>query len=577
MVFRKLPLLLALVGCAHNPNQGVLTADPPTETTELVNIPPAKVDVPPPTYSASDPIGKLADGAQKMDNLGGYEMEVTASKDGQAWFNQGLRLNYGFNHDEAARSFAMGAMVDPTCAMCYWGVALTLGPNYNVPMLPDRAATAWAALKKAESMVDQANPLEKALIGAMSTRYKSDAPLSPEAMAPYNRAYAAAMGDVARRFPKSDDAQVLYAEALMDANPWKLWNTAGAASPGTDEILTALKKVLDRNPQHPGANHYYIHAVEASHTPGLAVACADRLANLIPGAGHILHMPAHIYQRVGRYAEASLANQRAISADLEYIKKFKPPGYYPMYLAHNYGFLSFSASMEGKCETAVSAAQAAAKAMPPGMADMMPGMDFFAAEPYLAMVRCGWWKTILAEKRPDPKYVVMTGLWLHAQGMAHVATGDVDTAIAEYEVLHTMAESAPPEMPAGNNSARQVLAVAAKILQARIATVKKWPNALTLWGEAVVLADGLAYSEPDDWYYPVRHYQGQALLEARKYKLAEAAFRQDLDVHPSNGWALWGLYESLEGLHRGRDATEIKHQFDEAWKGADRKLDTAAY
>jgi tetratricopeptide (TPR) repeat protein len=394
-------------------------------------------------------------------------------------------------------------------------------------------------------------------------------------MQPYNQAYANAMRDVARAYPDDLDVQVLFAEAMMDANPWKLWTLDGKPAPGTEEIVATLEQVLARDPQHPGANHYYIHAVEASGQPDRAVAAADRLPGLMPGAGHIVHMPAHIYQRVGRYADAAEANRRAVKADEVYMDKAKPFGYYPMYLAHNHGFLAFATSMQGRAAESLSAARESAKNIPPAMMDMMPGMDFFATEPLLVMVRFGKFDELLAEPRPDPKYQVLTGLWLHAHGLALLAKGKIAEAKADLAELIALATAVGPDVVAGNNSARAVLAVAAKILEA--ASAGKDKSALALWAKAVELADGLAYSEPADWFYPVRHYYGQALLDSKQAKQAEAVYREDLRRNPGNGWALYGLMRALRAQKRDAEAADVDKQFRQAWTDADVQLTATRY
>jgi tetratricopeptide (TPR) repeat protein len=481
--------------------------------------PPPVASTPPPVAAAPAPppvpatVATLAKGAILFDDLGTYARSVTASADAKPFFDQGLRLTYAFNHDEAARSFAHAAELDPSCALCYWGAALTLGPNYNVPMLPDRAQTAWDALDRARTLASGATPVEQALIGALAKRYKGPEPLDPPSMQPFNVAYAAAMHDVAVHFPDDDDVQVLAAEAGMDTMPWKLWSLDGKPAPGTDEIVSALERVLARNANHPGANHYLIHAVEASPHPDKALPSAERLAGLVPGAGHIVHMSAHIFQRVGRYADASAANSKAVDVDLAYMKKTKPPGYYPMYLGHNYGFLAFSASMEGRSKDSLAAARNAAKYMPASMADMMPGMDFFSAE-----------------------------------------------------------------LGAGQNTAKDVFGLAHKILEARLATLEKKKGSLDLWKEAALRADKLAYSEPDDWFYSVRHYYGAALLSAGKGAEAEPVYREDLRRHPHNGWALFGVWKSLEAQKDKKgEVAAAKEEFETAWKGADVTLKSSAF
>ena len=485
------------------------------------------------SYAPRVTLDWLARTAVPIDDLGMYHRRVTTSSpEAQSYFDQGLRLLYGFNHDEAARSFAKAASLDPTCALCFWGVSIALGPNYNVPMLADRSKLAWETLQAAILVAPRAAPVEQALIDALRRRYKGPEHLTPEEQQPYTEAYAAAMRDVAARFEDDLDVQTLFAESLMDIRPWGLWTLQGQPTAHTQEIVDTLEGVLAKDANHPGANHYYIHAVEASKHPERALPSADRLAGLMPGAGHVVHMPAHIYQRVGRYADASEHNRRAAAVDLASMAKVAPWGYYAMYLGHNYGFLSFSASMEGRSAESLSAARASAKALPPEMLDMMPGMDFFVSEPILAMVRFGKFDELLAEPRPDARYRVLTALWLHGHGMALAAKGRIEQAWIDHAELLALAASASPDLRAGNNHAKDVMDVAARVLKARIVEKMGGSEALALWQDAVSAADELAYSEPADWFYPVRHYLGAALLRAGKHVEAEAVYREDLVRNP---------------------------------------------
>lgn len=560
-----LVLAVTLAACAprsHGTTTITAGAAPPARTAAVPPAPPA--------------VREMARGAFVHPGLGTLRRPITASPEAQSWFDQGLRLTYAFNHDEAARSFARGAEIDPSCAMCFWGAAYVLGPNYNVPMLAHRAPVAWEALERAKATVRGKKPVEQALVGALSRRYASAAPLDPVAMKPFNESYAAAMREVARQFPADDDVQVLFAEAMMDLNPWQLWSLDGAPAEGTDEIVTTLERVLARTPAHPGANHYYIHAVEASRQPERALPSAERLGDLMPGAGHVVHMPAHIFQRVGRYADASAANAKAVSLDLAYLAKTKAPGYYPMYLGHNHGFLAFSASMEGRSAVSLASAREAAKAMPPEMLEMMPGMDFFASEPLLVMVRFGRWDELLVEPRPDPKYRVLTALWLHAHGMALASRGRPDAAKEDLAELAALRAEVPPDMRANNNQAKDVVLVAEKVLAARIATTTRRPERFALWEDAVALGDRLAYAEPDDWFYPIRHHQGATLLDGGRAGEAETVYREDLARHPKNGWALFGLSRALEAQGKRAEAAETRAAFETAWQRADFTLRTTA-
>jgi tetratricopeptide (TPR) repeat protein len=518
-------------------------------------------------------LATLAKGAQTFDGLGSHQRAVsTHSAEAQKFFDQGLRLTYAFNHDEAARSFAKAAELDPTCAACFWGVALTLGPNYNVPMLPGRAQATWDALQKARGVAKGASRVELALIAALEKRYPGPAPLDPPAQQPHTEAYAKAMREVAQKFPDDLDVQVLFAESLMDVTPWKLWTLDGKPGPATEEIVRTLERVLSQSPEHPGANHYYIHAVEASRHPERAEPAADRLARLMPGAGHVVHMPAHIYQRVGRYADASQANRKAAEVDLAYLARTDPPGYYAMYLGHNYGFLAYSATMEGRAQEALEASRRSAQAVPPELLEMMPGMDFFASEPLLVGVRFGRWEELLKEPKPPEKYATLTALWLHAQGMAHASLGRLAEARQDLKALETLRAKMPADLIVSNNLGRDIVDVAAGAVKARIAEKEgKTDGALAAWKDAVQREDKLSYSEPADWFYPLRHFWGAALLDAKHFAEAEKVFREDLLRNPKNGYALYGLWQALAGLAKP-EAKQAEADFRRAWSRADFKL-----
>lgn len=520
----------------------------------------------------------LARGAILLGDLGDHRRPVTtSSQEAQAFFDQGLALLYGFNHDEAARSFARGAELDPNCAMCLWGVAHALGPNYNIPMLPERAHAAWSAITRAQQLAPYAEPVEAALIAALSHRFGGPNYLPPEEMDAYNRRFAAEMRKVAARFPGDDDVQALFAEALMNVNPWKLWRADGVPAAGTKEIVATLESLLARSPNHPGANHFYIHAIEASPTPERAVDAADRLPGLMPGAGHTVHMPAHIYQRVGRYGDAAEANRRAIEVDQQYLARVEPVGYYPFYVAHNYGFLAYATAMQGRSAEALEAARKSAQQMPHDIVCGMPGMDFFLSEPLLVMVRFGRWDDIFGASRPDPRHSTLVALWHHARGMALAATGELEGAHAASAAIRDLAATIPEDQLAGLNSGRQVLQLAAAIVDARAAEAEHAPDAIARWQQAVALEDKLAYNEPADWFYPVRHYLGAALLDAGRPRDAEAVYREDLRRHPNNGWSLFGLWKSLAAQKKKSAARKAERDFLDAWTVADFELERTAF
>jgi tetratricopeptide (TPR) repeat protein len=562
---RELIVAALCVSCAHSPAPTVNATASATAAEHAGH------------HAPSISLQSLSKDAALLPGLGNHQRAASQNPSAQAYFDQGLRLTYGFNHDEAARSFAKAAELDPSCGICFWGASLTLGPNYNVPMLPDRARAAWDALQKARQLAPSATPAHQALIGALEKRYGGPDSLDPPAMQPFTEAYAKAMRGVAQRFPDDNDIQVLFAESMMNIHPWKLWAPDGQAAPGTQELVDTLERVLARAPEHPGANHYYIHAVEASTRPEEAIPSADRLGKLMPGAGHLVHMPAHIYQRVGRYNDASNSNELAAKVDLAYVDQAKPWGYYPVYLAHNQGFLSYSASMEGRRAVSLAAARDTVKNFPKEIVCSMPGMDFFNAVLYFAQVRFGRWDEILAESRPDPKYAILTGVWMHARGMALASTGKLDEARGVLYELEALSEAVPKDLTANLSQAYQLLTLAAQVVRARIAEKSGDAQAIALWTDAVAQADILPYSEPADWFYPVRHYLGAALLSAKKYREAEEVYREDLRRNPKNGWALYGLAQSLKLQKRTADATKVQQELKAAWKHADFQLTSSAF
>jgi len=563
-----------IVGCSH--------------TDKNAAPPPAPLTTAPPTPTAASPmppgpsLTQWAQGALRLDNLGSYTRKIsTASPDAQGWFDQGLRLIYAFNHDEAARAFAKAIQADPACAMCYWGAGEALGPNYNMPAMPDRWTVLWQALQAAQKEAAHATPVEQALIAALAKRYPGPEPLAPDAMAPYNAAYANAMREVARQFPADDDVQVFFAEALMTANPWKLWTADGQAAPGTEEIVATFETVLARTPSHPGANHYYIHAVEASPHPEKGVAAAERLPGLVPGAGHIVHMPAHIFQRIGRYADAAAANRNGVMVDLAYIDQAKPPEwtyYAGMYLGHNYQFLGYAASMQGRSAEALQATRDMRAHIPDAVLHMGMGLDWYAAEPYFAMERFGRWSDLLAEPAPDEALMGLSAAYRYARVAALSATGKLDEAKADKAKLDAIAAATPDAAPAGLNTAKDLIGVAVLAASARIALAEGQRDAaLAQLREAVAKEDKLAYDEPADWFVPLRHLLGAQLLQAGKASEAEAVYREDLKRHPRNGWALFGLAQALTAQKKTSEAAAVKKEFQQAWQDADVELSASAF
>jgi tetratricopeptide (TPR) repeat protein len=537
----------------------------------------------PPHHEMPPALGTVADwanGAQLFDGLGDFHRAVsTTSPEAQRYFDQGMRLLWAFNHDEATRSFAEAARLDPGCGMCFWGVALTVGPNYNMAMMAQsRATVAVEALRNAERDAAKGTPVEQALIGALAKRYPSAAPLDPANEGPVLSAYAAAMKDVAARFPDDADVQVLYAESMMNLNPWKLWTADGKPAPGTEDIVATLQSVLKRDPMHPGANHYFIHAMEASPHPEIAVPSAERLRGMMPAAGHLQHMPAHIMQRVGRYEDAAEANREGAKADVDYFAKAKPLDYYAMYTAHNYQFLAFSTAMEGRRAETMDAVGKARDTIPTEMLLGMPGVDWSMTQSYAAKVRFGMWDAMVAEPAPDARLPGLTGGYLYAKAVAQAATGRVDEAKATVGELEKLSNATPADVPAGFNTARDMFAIGGLVAKARIAAAEgRSAEALAMLRDAVAKEDLTAYDEPADWFFPVRHVLGAELLKAGNAAEAEAVYRKDLDRDPHNGWALYGLAQALRAQQKTAEAGEIDRQFQQAWSKADVTLTASAF
>jgi tetratricopeptide (TPR) repeat protein len=526
-------------------------------------------------------LDEWAKGARLIDGLGDFHRRTTTgSSDAQQYFDQGMRLLWAFNHDESTRSFAKAAQLDPQCALCYWGVALTVGPNYNLPLMAEaRAKVAAEALALAQKNMARAEPVEQALIGALVSRYPNARPLDPSNEGPVLVAYAGAMRRVAARFPDDLDVQTLFAESLMTVNAWKLWAPDGKPAPGTPEIVATLERVLARDPRHPGANHYYVHTMEAAPHPEQALAAAGRLPGLMPSAGHLVHMPAHILQRVGRYEEAAQANRQGAAADEIYFNRMEPLDYYPMmYTAHNYQFLAYSAAMEGRRAETLDAVRNSRRVTSDDTLLAMPGFDWPLAEEYGALVRFGLWDRMLERPAPNPKFGAVTGGYLYGRGMAFAAKGRLEEARRSANELMALGASLPADAPAGQNAARDVLAIALALVQARIAVAEhREDEAIALLRDAVAREDRLAYNEPYDWFFPVRHVLGARLLEAGQPAAAESVYREDLTRNRANGWALYGLAAALKRQNKAAQAAPVQLQFEAAWKQSDITLDSSAF
>jgi len=519
-------------------------------------------------HAATAPAGA----ARVFDDLGSYTHPISCNAEAQRFFDQGLRLVYGFNHDEARFSFEEAGRRDPECAMAWWGVAYTLGSNYNLPGDPDRDRQAYAAMQQAQARAPKANERDRAYVEALAARYAADAPTDRRAL---DEAFAAAMGGLARRFPDDLDARALYAESLMNLQPWDLWTPDGAPKGRTLEIVALLEGVLASDPRHPGANHYYIHAVEASKSPERALPSADRLGAISPGAGHLVHMPSHIYIRTGRYGDAYDTNVKAAAVDEAYIEKWNVQGVYPfMYYPHNVHFASFAASVEGRSDEAIAAARKLHGLIPVEMIPQMAMLEGFVPTPYFALVRFGHWEEILAEPAPPAAQRYTTAIWHYARGLALSAKGDAAGAKAELAALDAIRAAAPKDwMPTQVNSGDALLGIASDQLAGTIAArEQRFDVAIGRLEHGVGIEDGLTYMEPPDWILPVRQSLGEVLLAAGRPAQAQAVFDADLAHNPENGWSLRGLARSLRAQGKDAEAQQVDVRLARAWARADADL-----
>jgi tetratricopeptide (TPR) repeat protein len=536
--------------------------------------------------SVRRPLGVLATsgllallGAQEqvplLEGLGDHHYEITTSMPlSQRYFDQGLRLYYAFNHAEAVRSFREAQRLDPQCAMCFWGEALAYGPNINLPMDRMAALAAFAALEKAIDVRQHASPREAALIDALSGRYLAD---PPEDRAHLDRAYADAMDVLAERWPEDIEIGTLAAEAQMDLRPWDYWTEAGEPQPGMATAFARLERAVEVDPTHPGACHFYIHAMEKVQ-PERAVPCAERLAGLMPAAGHIVHMPGHIYIRVGRYLDAVAANEHAVHADESYIRDQRPgvgmytAGYYP----HNYDFLAFATMMVGRSEQSIGAAEKVV-ALIPQEAFSTPGMGFlqhWSMRPALLRVRFERWDELLGMPEPPADRPHARAIWHYARGRARVGRGDLPGAQVELDALRRIA--AQPELATMKmefNFSDDLVGVAERVLTGRVEAANgRYDRAVEALTEAVRGEDALTYGEPPEWSVPSRLDLGEVLLAGARYAEAERIFRDSLRQFPRNGWALRGLASALRQQGREQDAAAVEAELHSAWAGADAHL-----
>ena len=514
-------------------------------------------------------------GANLIEGLGDYSMPVTLkSKDAQRWFDQGLAMTYGFNHDAAERSFLKAAELDPDCAMCWWGASLVLGPHVNAAMDPANNPKAWDRLQRAQKTAKKASEKEQAYIKALSTRYAENA---PEDRRPLDEAYAVAMAELAAKYPDDLDVVTLYAESMMDLQPWDYYDAGGQPKGHTAEVVKQLESVMQRNPKHAGALHLYVHAVEASPDPAKGVAAADTLRELLPGSGHLVHMPAHIYARVGRYHDAVIANQKAIAADDSYLAICQPaPGVYPLgYVPHNHHFMWFAATMEGASKIALDAARTTSEKTNNAELMRMPGLEFtqnFALSPLFADVRFGRWEEVVKAPKPADEFPYMQAIWNYAQGMAAVRQGRIEDAKRHHEAL--VPATTNPEIEKllqfGRYSLIGGVRIAERFVAAELArAAKDYDAAIAALNAAVTIEDTLPYDEPPAWHWPSRQALGAVLLTAGKPAEAEKAYREELQRNPENAWSLYGLSQALKAQKKNAEAKEVADRYAKAWANAD--------
>jgi len=509
-----------------------------------------------------------------MSGLGEHHHTIsTKSPEAQRFFDQGLRLVFAFNHEEAARAFRRASELDPQSAMAFWGIALALGPCINLDVDPPHEKAAYEAVQKALSLAPGTTEQERAYVQALAERYSSDPKVDLRKL---DADYAIAMRELSKHYPDDLDAATLYAESLMDLHPWKQWTLDGSPTEGTEEIIAVLESVLRRDPNHLGANHYYVHATESSPHPEWALASAKRLETLAPAAGHLVHMPAHTYMRVGEYAAAARSNALAADADRTYLRESNTSGsmYDMMYYCHNLQFLAASYSMAGDFAHAKQAADEVAAHVAPMLHDM-PLAETYVPYPIFMLVRFHHWDDVLKLPAPNPGMAMTNAFWHFARGSAFAAKGQIANAEAERQILATVRKETPADVEFSFyfNKAQSFLDLAENILDARIAEAQgDYAQAISYWEKAVEIQDKLNYGEPPEWFYPVRESLGSALLLSGQPEHAEAVFRADLEQHPRNPHSLFGLLNALEAQTKRDAVEEVRREFEAAWKNADTTL-----
>jgi tetratricopeptide (TPR) repeat protein len=512
------------------------------------------------------------------DNFGTYTRTVTTSSpEAQRWFGQGIQLLYGFNHDEAIRSFQQAAAVDPSCAMCWWGISYAHGLHINNPeMSAEQSQKGYEAAQEALRQLDSETPAEQALVRAVAVRYAWPA---PEDRMPLDVAYAEAMQQAWAAHPGDADIGALYAESLMNLQPWDLWTHEGEPKGRTLEIVAVLERVMEINPKHPGANHFYIHAVEASTAPERALPASDRLSGLVPGSGHLVHMPSHIYIRTGQYARAADSNQRAIEADEAYFAVAPPPEFYGLYYVHNHHFLAYAAMMEGRSAVALRAARDLEEKIPqPFLEEYVTLADGFMPTTLHVMIRFGRWDDILDYPEQPEHRLISRASRHYARSVAYSALGRTDEARRELEQFDQAAAQVTDEWMVGNNKAKDTLAISRKVAEAEILYREgERERAFALMREAVAMEEKLAYDEPPGWMQPSRHALGALLMGDGRAKEAEAVYRADLERHPNNGWSLLGLQQALRAQGRDAEAQAVSARLAQEWGRADVQPTSSCY
>lgn len=520
-------------------------------------------------------------GAPLFEGMGDYHMPITtADPDAQRYFDQGMVLAFGFNHAESIRSFRAAQTLDPECAMCFWGEALATGPNINVTsngkaiMAPAERTSARAAIDQALVLMNGVTPKEQDWIRALDQRYDGQADTPRD---PLDRAWANALADMAARYPDDTTVASVYAEALMNTMPWDYWGPDGEAKPDTQAVIASLEAVMAADPDHPLALHLYIHALEASSNAAKAEAAADRLADLVPGSGHLVHMPSHIYFRVGRYQDSAMANIRAAEVDEAYIAQCNAQGFYPaLYYPHNIHFLWASATMQGQSELSLDSARRVVANVRVEQVEQFPTIQFFRTLPMLSLVRFARWEEILVEPEPYESFAFARAIWHYGRGVAHAAQGDAEAALTELAAIKAL-EPEVDEIFMGNvYPARDLLGIAKSLLMGEVAYRSgDAAAAVVAFEEAVSLQDALPYTEPPFWYYPTRQSLGAALLASDRLAEAQAVFEEDLEQYPMNGWSMFGLAEALRRQGDNAGAAQMQSRFETVWQLADVSLATS--